>query len=863
MAAIEAIGKYDIRREIGHGAMGVVYEGYDPAIKRVVALKTIRSDQLAGEDPAGVIARFRREAQAAGRLNHPNIVSIYDFGEDDGIWYIAMEFVQGRELKECFESNERFRIADIVRIMTQILNALDYSHRQGVVHRDVKPANIFLLADGSVKVADFGIAHIETSNLTQVGTVLGTPSYMSPEQIMGMPVDGRSDLFSAGVVLYQLLTGERPFTGSSTTTMQKVLRETPLSPSTLNVQLLPAMDAVVHKALAKNADERFQTAQEFAEAIRAAASTGFARVAGAPAGNSDPTLITTAPAALGAVGAAASSGGASVPNAAAVTVVQPALSVAAALAAASSAPRDPGITSGGAGPAAGAGMAASQTAPSSRGLAVSIVIAAAVIVVGSAAWFVYQRQATPSVAGQSPPAQAAAAQPGAPMPLPAVTGAASPAAGAATTAAASLANNAAGSAAVAPAPTVAAPAPVLSTGENGTLTISAVGLADPSDPRYQSDQGLLQRDLRADSKSQLVEKAVGLLLDNGSLSKHYDLLHERLSSKSGDYIKTIVRESEPRVGKDGLMSLTTEAVVNVKAVQKSLNEMSRAERIDLIRASGDPKVSVQISARDADMRDAPAQASAVADNILKERIKSFGFRTWSEDGAGTRQPDKAADFAVIGEATVKKLSMQLPASGLTVNKYALTSWTVKCIDRQTGEEIYHNTTLPKGLGSWASEEEALKAIGTRVADEFSRDFFLQHANVTGQPVTLAISGMPDASSEDLIARELVGLPDVIAATARAPAKPRVFDLQFAKAGSAGDLVSTGVLKPLNAKLGQACFALGAIDGTQVSVSFDARCADVSVIGRLETYPPAGLYGAPPGRQRSVTRNPETLRKLSI
>ena len=234
------LGKYEVRREIGRGAMGVVYEGYDPQIKRVVALKTIRPDQLQGGDPATVIARFRREAQAAGRLSHPNIVSIYDFGEDAGVWYIAMEFVKGRELKECFEANERFRTADIVRIMAQILAALDYSHRQGVIHRDIKPANIFLLDDGTVKVADFGIAHIDSSNLTQVGTVLGTPSYMSPEQILGLPVDGRSDLFSAGVVLYQFLTGERPFAGSATTTMQKVLKEEPLPPSTLNVQVLPA-----------------------------------------------------------------------------------------------------------------------------------------------------------------------------------------------------------------------------------------------------------------------------------------------------------------------------------------------------------------------------------------------------------------------------------------------------------------------------------------------------------------------------------------------------------------------------------------------------------------------------------------------
>ncbi len=249
MADISTLGKYEIRHEIGRGAMGVVYEGYDPMIKRIVALKTIRADQLAGAEGPNVIARFRREAQAAGRLNHPNIVSIYEFGEDAGTWFIAMEKIEGRELKQCFETNERFTTADIVRIMSQVLDALDYSHRQGVIHRDIKPANIFLLPGGVVKVGDFGIAHIETSNLTQVGAVMGTPSYMSPEQIMGLPVDGRSDLFSAGVILYQFLTGERPFAGSATTTMQKVLKEDPLPPSSLNVQAPAGMDAVVRKAL--------------------------------------------------------------------------------------------------------------------------------------------------------------------------------------------------------------------------------------------------------------------------------------------------------------------------------------------------------------------------------------------------------------------------------------------------------------------------------------------------------------------------------------------------------------------------------------------------------------------------------------
>jgi serine/threonine-protein kinase len=185
------------------------------------------------------------------------------------VWFIAMEFVQAAA-QGVLETNERFRMTDIVRIMCRS-STRSIIHRQGRHSRDVKPANIFLLADGSVKVADFGIAHIESLNLTQVGTVMGTPSYMSPEQIMGLPVDGRSDLFSAGVILYQFLTGEKPFAGSATTTMQKVLKEDPLPPSTLNVQLSPAMDAVVRKALAKRADERFQTAQEFAAAIGAAA----------------------------------------------------------------------------------------------------------------------------------------------------------------------------------------------------------------------------------------------------------------------------------------------------------------------------------------------------------------------------------------------------------------------------------------------------------------------------------------------------------------------------------------------------------------------------------------------------------------
>ncbi len=692
-----------------------------------------------------------------------------------------MEYVQGRELKECFESNERFRIADIGRIMGQILGALDYSHRQGVIHRDIKPANIFLLPDGSVKVADFGIAHIEASNLTQAGTVMGTPSYMSPEQIQGLPVDGRSDLFSAGVILYQFLTGERPFAGSSTTTMQKVLKEDPMPPSLLNVQVMPEMDAVVRKALAKRPDDRYQSAREFADAINAAVAIADA-TATATMTTSDATLI--APIAATPKPAAASA-------AAPVAPVPPP-----APAAPSGAPRNP---------------------------AFAVVAIAALVAIAAGGWFWYQHQNAATTTAAQAPANVATAPPAPPAtPTP---------------------------------PAIATkPAP-------GTLTITAVGLVDPSDPRYQGDKALMQGDLRADSKSQLVEKAIGLLVDTGSIAKNYDLLKTRLMSKSGDYIMAVVRESPPEMGKDGLMSMTTEAVVNVKAVQKSLNQMTRDERIEFIRASGDPKISVAITVRDADAPDAPPQASPVAENLLKERIKAFGFRTWSEGTTGA--DDKGADFAVLGEAKIKKLSLQLQASGVTVTKYALTSWTVKCTDRETGEEIYFNTALPQGMGSFATEEEALKAIGAKIADEFSREFFLQHANVASQKVALAVDGMPSAAAEEDLARELVGLPAVLAAKALPAAKPRVYELELAGSGPVADLIANGILKPLNAQLGQACFSLGASAADKVAVVLDKRCADAAVLSRLETNPPAGLYGAPPARQKAVVRNPEMLKKLAI
>ena len=271
--------------------MGVVFEAYDTVIERRVALKMLRTDVFAPEQLADVRARFKREAHSAGRLSHPNIVTIFDYGEHEGAPYIAMDLMTGEELSRSLESGARMPLPQVVRVMEQLLGALAYAHEAGIVHRDVKPSNVFVLRDGSIKMVDFGLARIEASNLTETGTLLGTPAYMSPEQFLGLPVDARSDVFSAGVILYQMLTGDRPFTGSPSTIMQKVLRQDPVEPSVLNPTLSAAWDDLIKRALAKKPDDRLQSARQFADYTRLVAE-GKVLPGNAPSG--DATVIIDA-----------------------------------------------------------------------------------------------------------------------------------------------------------------------------------------------------------------------------------------------------------------------------------------------------------------------------------------------------------------------------------------------------------------------------------------------------------------------------------------------------------------------------------------------------------------------------------------
>ena len=262
------LGKYEIRGTLGKGAMGTVYDGRDPVIDRRVAIKTVALPDAQDEEAVEGLARFKREAQAAGRLTHPNIVGVFDYGETDDVAYIVMEFVEGRSLKEVLSAGERMAVPDIVTLMEDVLAGLTYSHSRGVVHRDIKPANIMLTKEGQAKIADFGIARIEASSMTQVGTVMGTPAYMSPEQFMGQVVDQRTDIYSCGVMLYQLLTGDRPFEGSMTAIMHKAMTTTPPKPSELAVTSPASLDGVVARAMSRRPEDRYGSAAEFAQALR-------------------------------------------------------------------------------------------------------------------------------------------------------------------------------------------------------------------------------------------------------------------------------------------------------------------------------------------------------------------------------------------------------------------------------------------------------------------------------------------------------------------------------------------------------------------------------------------------------------------
>ena len=271
---MERIGRYQVIGEVGRGAMGVVYRGQDPAIGRVVAIKTIRlADLTDGNERQRMRDRLFREAQSAGILSHPNIVTIYDIAEENGLAYIFMEFVNGPSLERLLEQGEPVAREKFLTILRQTAYALDYAHGKGIVHRDIKPANIMVHDDGQAKITDFGVAKIVSQQMTQTGAMMGTPSYMSPEQVQGQAVDGRADQFALAVIAYEVFTGEKPFAADYLPTLlYRIVSEQPTAPHRLNPAIGPEVEAVLTRALAKDPRERFPTCAEFSNALLEAVS---------------------------------------------------------------------------------------------------------------------------------------------------------------------------------------------------------------------------------------------------------------------------------------------------------------------------------------------------------------------------------------------------------------------------------------------------------------------------------------------------------------------------------------------------------------------------------------------------------------
>ncbi|MGP1609279.1 MAG: serine/threonine protein kinase, partial [Burkholderiales bacterium] len=274
------LGRYQVEKELGKGAMGVVYLGKDPKIGRVVAIKTMAlSQEFEGDELVEVKERFFREAETAGRLTHPSIVTIYDAGEEHDLAYIAMEFLKGRDLAPFTKPDALLPAPQVLSIVARVAEALGYAHLQNVVHRDIKPANIMYEPESDVaKVTDFGIARVTDSSKTKTGMVLGTPSYMSPEQLAGKKVEGRSDLFSLGVMLYQMLSGSLPFQGESMAQLMfKIANEPHLDIRKVKPELPACVAAITNKALAKDPDQRYQNGEQMAKAIRLCLGTLVAK----------------------------------------------------------------------------------------------------------------------------------------------------------------------------------------------------------------------------------------------------------------------------------------------------------------------------------------------------------------------------------------------------------------------------------------------------------------------------------------------------------------------------------------------------------------------------------------------------------
>jgi serine/threonine-protein kinase len=406
-----------------------------------------------------------------------------------------------------------------------------------------------------------------------------------------------------------------------------------------------------------------------------------------------------------------------------------------------------------------------------------------------------------------------------------------------------------------------------------TLVVTAEGLVDPNAEVYKKDKGLMIDDLRRDAQRQAIEKAVGVYVESNTLVENYLLIEDKVLSKSKGLIKQILEQTAPRLGEDGLMHMQIKAEVFITEVKTALQTLSRENRLSLIKEHGNPTISVAVVVRDAkrSSEDIP-ENSSIADNILKEHFVNFGYRVWSEaytkllqqDAGAAQSNRRVADFSVIGEAKFKQTSITLKASGLQITKHVLTSWTVKCINNHTGEEIYFNNKVPKNK-AWADEDQALEDIGKLIGEEFSKDFFESQLLKPSRRYQIQLTGLPDYDTALLFKDEFVGLRNILNAELINFETNGLSQFEVECTSSSGNfaqVINSTILKPLNAKLEGPRLKMMSQHGNVVRIAIDADFQPGQIQKSMQNSPPASLANASPERINKLIQDKDLRSKIS-